>query len=143
MGMGDRFVQLSFDAKSVNLAQNSNLSFFLSVQLFYLIFTTDSKKDLICNMDKNPFLNLLFLVVLYILSLLKGERNMTYSYWQDGQGTKAGKHSPDADLDDCALMRVDYDFKWYDVPCRNKYLTYPYICQFGEYHSRNLYLLVW
>ncbi|XP_022336422.2 C-type lectin domain family 4 member E-like [Crassostrea virginica] len=59
------------------------------------------------------------------------EKNMTYSYWQDGQGTKAGKHSPDADLDDCALMRVDYDFKWYDVPCRNKYLTYSYICQFA------------
>lgn len=60
-----------------------------------------------------------------------GDKNMTYSNWQDGQGTKAGKHSPDSDLDDCALMRVDYDFKWYDVPCRNKYLTYSYICQFA------------
>ena len=91
-------------------------------------------------MNKEPNLNSLLLVVLHIFSLLKGEKNMTYSYWQDGQGTKAGKHSPDADLDDCALMRVDYDFKWYDVPCRNKYLTYSYICQFGEYHSRNEYL---
>eukprot|EP00105_Crassostrea_gigas_P010869 XP_011426290.2 PREDICTED: C-type mannose receptor 2-like [Crassostrea gigas] len=64
-----------------------------------------------------------------------GDKNMTYSNWQDGQGTKAGKHSPDSDLDDCALMRVDYDFKWYDVPCRNKYLTYSYICEFATSKS--------
>lgn len=62
----------------------------------------------------------------------KSDKNMTCSNWQNEQGTRSGKHSPDSDLDDCALMRVDYDFKWYDVPCRNKYFTYPYICQFGE-----------
>ncbi|XP_048750184.1 perlucin-like protein isoform X1 [Ostrea edulis] len=60
-----------------------------------------------------------------------GERNMTYSNWQNGQGTKAPKHSQDSDLDDCAVMRVDYRFKWYDVPCTNKYLTYSYICQYA------------
>ncbi|XP_062619054.1 perlucin-like protein [Saccostrea cucullata] len=61
---------------------------------------------------------------------ISGDKTMRYSNWQDGQGTRAGSHIPDSDLDDCALMRVDYGFKWYDVPCRNKYLKYSYICQY-------------
>lgn len=73
------------------------------------------------------------IMIIVCVYFWKGDKNMTYSKWQDGQGTKAGKHSPDSDLDDCALIRVDYDFKWYDVPCRNKYLIYSYICQFGEF----------
>ncbi|XP_061196849.1 C-type mannose receptor 2-like [Saccostrea echinata] len=61
---------------------------------------------------------------------ISGDKTMGYSNWQDGQGTRAGSHIPDLDLDDCALMRVDYGFKWYDVPCKNKFFKYSYICQY-------------
>lgn len=63
---------------------------------------------------------------------------MIYFNWQDGQGIKVGKYLFDLDLDDCVLMCVDYDFKWYDVFCRNKYFIYFYICQFGELYLMEL-----
>ena len=58
---------------------------------------------------------------------------MTYSHWSPDQGpNQSGFFFSDGGHEDCALMKINDEFRWHDYECSLIFYHYSFICQYGK-----------
>ncbi|XP_078339097.1 uncharacterized protein LOC144627097 [Crassostrea virginica] len=69
---------------------------------------------------------------------VSGDPTMTYSHWSPDQGpNQSGFFFSDGGHEDCALMKIHDEFRWYDYQCSLIFYHYSFICQYAKNDTQN------